>query len=145
MSSCLNAYHLAAKLKITQLKRTFILYFEREAKRIWTKEELLQHGRDLEEECLEGPVTFGPSTSVAYVEVTFGGKVCLPFATNHVERNNFLRGQLKSIGDCAHKPSFKFNGKKPSVIVNHITDRERCPLHKKYPDLIKFAEWCRDL
>ncbi|KAH8929698.1 hypothetical protein BT69DRAFT_88794 [Atractiella rhizophila] len=132
-------------LEITRLERTFILYFEREAKRIWTKEELLQCGRDLEEECLEGPVTFGPSTSLAYVEVTLGGKVCLPFATNHRERNNFLRGQLKSIGDCAHKPSFKFNDKKPSIIVNHIANKERCPLHKKYPDLIQFAEWCRDL
>ncbi|KAH8920228.1 hypothetical protein BT69DRAFT_1352580 [Atractiella rhizophila] len=84
-------------LEITTLKRTFILYFSREEKRIWVWEELLFHELDPVQEGLDGPVIFGPSTSPAYVEVTLDGKVCLPSSANHRERNNFLRGQLKSI------------------------------------------------
>ncbi|KAH8916685.1 hypothetical protein BT69DRAFT_748477 [Atractiella rhizophila] len=129
-------------LETRPLERPFILYFERQGKKIWMREELLKLGRKPEEERLEGPVTF---SSPVYRVVTCGGKECLPSARNQTVRNNFLRGQLGWIGDCAHKPSFKFEGKRPSVIVSHLVNKERCTLHKTHPDLVQFAEWCRDL
>ncbi|KAH8913896.1 hypothetical protein BT69DRAFT_64614 [Atractiella rhizophila] len=119
-------------------------------------QELLDLGRSPREEGLDGPVTF---SSPAYMRVTCCGKECLPSARNQRERNStlkrsplpfltcrvdFLKGQLKWIGDCAHKPSFKFEGKRPSVILSHLV-KESCTLHTTHPDLVQYAEWCRAL
>ncbi|KAH8928207.1 hypothetical protein BT69DRAFT_607909 [Atractiella rhizophila] len=151
-------------LKITPLNRELTLYFERVAKKIWLLEELHQQRRDPVAEGLEGPIIFGPRTNRAYVKVTYGGKECLPSAKSQTERNNFLKGQLAAIGrpiypmycfltdddvyskgDCAHGRGFKFSGKRPAVIMIHVVNKQQCTLYKTHPDLVRFAEWCRDI
>ncbi|KAH8929906.1 hypothetical protein BT69DRAFT_1345593 [Atractiella rhizophila] len=131
------------KLDWTPLNRMFTLYFERTAKKIWTLEELQQHNRNPVEENMDGPVIFSPSTK-EYVEVTCGGKVCLPSARDKRDRDNFLKGQLESIGNCAHGRSFKFEGKRLAAIVSHV-NKDGCTLPQTHPALVEFAKWCHNL
>ncbi|KAH8914108.1 hypothetical protein BT69DRAFT_1159059 [Atractiella rhizophila] len=132
------------QLEIKRLKHDYTLYFDKAAKKIWMEQELFERHRGTEG--LDGPITIGPHTSSDYVEVSCDGKECLPSASSQTDRNNFIRGQFKSVGGCSHGRGFQFRGKRPAAIADHFTNsRGSCPLLGSHPDLCKFVQWCYEM
>ncbi|KAH8930677.1 hypothetical protein BT69DRAFT_315110 [Atractiella rhizophila] len=62
-----------------------------------------------------------------------------------MEHNNFLRSQFKAIGNCAHGRGFKFQGKRPAAILDHVIGTTQCPLRQTHSELCAFILWCHDL